>query len=324
MPERADDARHFQVDGGGIDDLPPHRAAVPIPPVTLEDVKGARRGLLSWIGMVAAVLLHAGFLTAALLWGQGGELPPSDETVISVELVRTAPLSALARAPAPEPASTTASTPSAATPVEVAEVEQLPGDFPQEQASPEAGMLLQQEVQPTQEEEPQRPSALDTLRRLKSMLAMRSPQPARQARSVERSARPTGTTASTADDRDYLPNSAGRSEDPPARARAPSGDARSSGRGGASRTAMAFYKRRVRARIARNLPLGTLGSGRVAIGVRLSRRGGVMATSVLRSSGNPDIDYAALIAVRTAGPYPRPPANALLRQLTLSISFRFE
>ncbi len=87
---------------------------------------------------------------------------------------------------------------------------------------------------------------------------------------------------------------------------------------------MAFYKRRVRARIARNLPLGTLGSGRVAIGVRLSRRGGVMATSVLRSSGNPDIDYAALIAVRTAGPYPRPPANALLRQLTLSISFRFE
>jgi protein TonB len=87
---------------------------------------------------------------------------------------------------------------------------------------------------------------------------------------------------------------------------------------------MAFYKRRVRARIARNLPLGTLGSGRVAIGVRLSRRGGVMATSVLRSSGNPDIDYAALIAVRTAGPYPRPPSNALLRQLTLSISFRFE
>jgi periplasmic protein TonB len=328
LPGQSESAGHCEPESGA-EDLPPHRAAVASPPVSPDAFTGVHRSALSWAGVLAAVLLHIGFLAAAMLWGQGSELPPPTETVISVEIVRSAPPAPPDR-PATPAETVTASTPAAdgpasATATEVTEIEPLPGDFPQEA-----------EPQP-------RSPALATLKRLKLMLAARSSRLAEPEIPQISQAPPLTVTSSTSDDEpDYLPkddlpkddlpkddprrSSASPEADrpDPAPARAGYAHRRSSGSAGASRIAMALYNRRVRARIASRLPLGTFGPGRVAVGIRLSRHGGVMGARILRSSGNPAVDRAAVVAVRAAGPYPAPPARALPRQLNLSVSFHFE
>jgi protein TonB len=84
------------------------------------------------------------------------------------------------------------------------------------------------------------------------------------------------------------------------------------------------YKRRVRAYVTRNLPQGVWGPGRVVVGFRLSPTGKLLSASVTQSSGNPQMDRAALACVRTAGPYPKPPAGSTPSQRALSIDFRFQ
>jgi len=321
LPGQSESAGHCEPESGA-EDLPPHRAAVASPPVSPHAFDGARRGALSWVGVLAAVLLHIGFVAAAILWGQGSELPPPTETVISVEIARSVPPAPPA-APAAE--TVTASTPAVDGPASAAateggEIEPLPGDFPEEA-----------EPQP-------RSPALATLKRLKLMLAARTSRLAEPEIPQISQAPPLTVTSSTSDEEpDYLPNDNVPKDDSPKSSAAPQADRpdpaparpgyaprRSSGSAGASRIAMALYKRRVRARIASHLPLGTFGPGRVAVGIRLSRQGGVMGARVLRSSGNPAVDRAAVMAVRGAGPYPAPPARALPRQLNLSVSFYFE
>jgi protein TonB len=285
---------------------------------------GVHRSALSWAGVLAAVLLHIGFVAAAMLWGQGSELPPPTETVISVEIVRSVP-PAPPDMPAAPAENITASTPAvdgpaSAAATEVGEIEPLPGDFPEEA-----------EPQP-------RSPALATLKRLKLMLAARTSRLAEPEIPQISQAPPLTVTSSTSDDEpDYLPKDDSPKDDSsnssvtpqadrpePAPARPGYAPRRSSGSAGASRIAMALYKRRVRARIASRLPLGTFGPGRVAVGIRLSRQGGVMGARVLRSSGNPAVDRAAVLAVHGAGPFPAPPASAQPRQLNLSVSFYFE
>jgi periplasmic protein TonB len=337
LPGQSESAGHCEPESGA-ENLPPHRAAVASPPVSPDAFTGVHRSALSWAGVLAAVLLHIGFLAAAMLWGQGSELPPPTETVISVEIVRSAPpappdmpatpaetVTASTPAPATPAETVTASTPAAdgpasATATEVTEIEPLPGDFPQEA-----------EPQP-------RSPALATLKRLKLMLAARTSRLAEPEIPQISQAPPLTVASSTSDDEpDYLPKDDLPKDDPrrssatpeadrpePAPARHGYAHRRSSGSAGASRIAMALYNRRVRARIASRLPLGTFGPGRVAVGIRLSRQGGVMGARVLRSSGNPAVDRAAVVAVRAAGPYPAPPARALPRQLNLSVSFYFE
>jgi protein TonB len=91
-----------------------------------------------------------------------------------------------------------------------------------------------------------------------------------------------------------------------------------------SRAAVLAYKRRVRERIMQNLPQNEWGAGRVVIGLRLSRAGALLSTSVVKSSGRPALDRAALNSVRNAGPYPPPPTKGGPGQLALSMDFQFE
>jgi protein TonB len=102
------------------------------------------------------------------------------------------------------------------------------------------------------------------------------------------------------------------------------GSSRLQAKSATRRVSLFGYKRRIRARVMRALPVGVWGPGRVVVGFRLSRSGGLLAATVLRSSGNPFMDQAALACVRNAGPYPRPPAGSTSDQLALSIDFRFQ
>src|SRR5687768_12092100 len=68
---------HDPAPGSG-EDLPPHRAAIPVPPAILLEDKLTRRRKTVSIAVVFSVALHAGFLSAAALWGQGQPLPDAD------------------------------------------------------------------------------------------------------------------------------------------------------------------------------------------------------------------------------------------------------
>ncbi len=102
------------------------------------------------------------------------------------------------------------------------------------------------------------------------------------------------------------------------------GFSRPQARSATRRVSLFGYKRRIRAQVKRYLPVGIWGPGRVVVGFRLSRSGGLLAAAVLRSSGNALIDQAALSCVRNAGPYPAPPVGSASDQLALSIDFRFQ
>jgi periplasmic protein TonB len=325
LPEQADGAELAHVmDSDAVEDLPPHRAAVALPPVSAPDT--TRSGIFR-LGIMAAVALHVGFVSAALIWGQGEELPPF-ENAIAVELVETAPTSAHAQLATPD-AEVSDAAAQAGEPANASETPDAPAEeavVATEQAEPvDAGNLASSQIL-EEDEEPARPSPLAKLQAFKAMLAARSGQPRKSV--YDSVLFPHGVTASTseAEDDGYLPKSADRADDTEDNdAPTPSAQpGRSSGPSRASRMAMVMYKRRVKARISRSLPAGIFGSGRVSIGMRISRRGGLLSTTVLRSSGNPEVDRAALSAVRQAGPYPRPPAGASPRQLALSISFLFE
>ena len=95
-------------------------------------------------------------------------------------------------------------------------------------------------------------------------------------------------------------------------------------RSSATSAVLAIYKRRVRSQIQHNLPISSPASGRLAIGVRLSRSGRLLTAFVLRSSGNPILDRAAIHCVRVAGPYPPPPPGLASPQFAFSMAFRFE
>ncbi len=98
-----------------------------------------------------------------------------------------------------------------------------------------------------------------------------------------------------------------------------------SGAGG-TRTATAgsirSYGLKVRSRIASKKPKH-VGQGRVVISLGVSKSGGLRYVQLSKSSGNSKIDRAALRAVRRAAPFPRPPADASLKQLRFVIPFTF-
>lgn len=99
--------------------------------------------------------------------------------------------------------------------------------------------------------------------------------------------------------------------------------ARSGGSVSASQGDIMSYAAQVRARVAGNKPSGNGGHGTVVIGFGVSRAGGLAFARVARSSGSPALDQVALAAVRSAGPFPTPPAGVTPGQLTFSIPFYF-
>jgi periplasmic protein TonB len=315
LPSEARGGTEYSAEISGLNALPPHRAAIPLPPVMLAET--CRPQSFSWCSVSVAVALHCAFLAAALLWGQGEDLLPA-ERAISVELVdriapapAAAPQEMTARDMAPQntaPQDMALPASSNAGPVAV------PADtitFPDEPPDPgEDQIHLAHETHnrapityspPAMPQEPPQPVPLAPAELPAEPDAI-PPLPTAGPRSI-RTAMTTSATAGA------LP-AFGR----------PTPSARSAAQG----IAAAIHRRRVKSRIQRNVPLNTLGAGRLVVGLRLSRSGRLVSAFVLRSSGDAAIDHAALQCVRTAGPYPPPPPGATPAQRAMSIAFRFE
>ncbi len=81
-----------------------------------------------------------------------------------------------------------------------------------------------------------------------------------------------------------------------------------SARNSAWRAYTRAYRRKVLAHLAANKPNGGMGRGMVRIAFALSRSGRLLSARVVRSSGRRALDQAALAAVRSASPFPPPPA----------------
>jgi protein TonB len=64
--------------------------------------------------------------------------------------------------------------------------------------------------------------------------------------------------------------------------------------------------------------------GRVLVGFSLSPSGHVLSATIIKSSRHPELDHAALNAVKTASPFPRPPASLFSGTLNMQITIVFE
>ncbi len=64
--------------------------------------------------------------------------------------------------------------------------------------------------------------------------------------------------------------------------------------------------------------------GRVVVGFTLNPDGRVASVEIVQSSRHPDLDRAALNAVKAAGPFPRPPSNLFDGPLQMKITIMFE
>ena len=59
-------------------------------------------------------------------------------------------------------------------------------------------------------------------------------------------------------------------------------------------------------------PAGIIGNFSVVVSFQVDRAGNLVSSSLLRSSGNPQIDAEALATVRRSAPFPKPPVGVLL------------
>jgi protein TonB len=106
--------------------------------------------------------------------------------------------------------------------------------------------------------------------------------------------------------------------------RAQSGDGNGAPRASASSGAVLGYAAAVRARVAGNKPSGDGQRGTAVISFGVTTSGRLAYASIARSSGNAALDRLALSAVRSAAPFPSPPAGATPAQLRFSIPFHFQ
>ena len=84
------------------------------------------------------------------------------------------------------------------------------------------------------------------------------------------------------------------------------------------------YAARVRSKIAQNRPDGLSQRGTTIVSFVISSSGALSHVAVASSSGNRQLDSAAIQAVRNSAPFPTPPSNLSQSQLTFSINFVFQ
>jgi protein TonB len=316
------------------DDLPPHRAAIPVAPSFLVSEKDIRRRNIVWLTVVFSLALHVGFFLSAVMWGQGKPLPDADAltSVIRVQVASITPTETVIEktpvAEAPSPPRTDAQLDQPVNPVSAPEQPNSPLQEPGPReltAAPEIREARGDETATPFDTASQMPAPSRNL----EADAAKSSEQQRFAALPSSHHRADPDRASAAEPakpyaESYKPPSARRkSAGIPASSRADENIARPAVNG-ASRGAIFSYKRRIRARVIRNLPEGRWGPGRVIVGFRVSRSGELTALSVMRSSGNLDMDRAALASIRTAGPFPAPPRDTTSAPVKFSIDFRFQ
>lgn len=92
---------------------------------------------------------------------------------------------------------------------------------------------------------------------------------------------------------------------------------------GDAETLKAHWGALIRARIEARARGAEAGTGTVGLRLRITRAGGLAATSVARASGNPVLDRLALRAVKTAGHFPAAPAGLSGASFDFTLSIRF-
>lgn len=288
-------------------------------------------GRARWVQLALSVALHLVCLAGAILWGQGGRLPETANIpAISVEIVpaqdvQLARVNEQAAAQAdsqpaasgdPEPSNAEAESAELVVPGAAHDPQPQAANGASENDAGHYGSLAAAIVEPEQSEAEQAAQSGNP-----PAAQSEPPSPPRkdgQQPSPDVNGEPAPITLLT-----EAPSTANRAQAMP-RSRARGRRPARSRYGNALSFAALSYRRAVRGLIAQNLPAGGLGSGRVTVGLRLSASGAVLRVSVLRSSGNPVIDRAALASVRTAGPYPAAPGGISRSQLFLRIPFVFE
>ncbi|MEM9880685.1 MAG: cell envelope integrity protein TolA [Pseudomonadota bacterium] len=90
---------------------------------------------------------------------------------------------------------------------------------------------------------------------------------------------------------------------------------------GAGRAAVSNYPGKVRRDVARTRVRKAGGRGVAYVRFTVTASGGLGSARISRTSGNADVDRAALSHVRRAAPFPKPPAGAQ-RTFTIPIEFR--
>lgn len=83
------------------------------------------------------------------------------------------------------------------------------------------------------------------------------------------------------------------------------------------------YASRVRAKVSGHVPRSGAGKGSVVVSFGVTTSGGLSFARIAKSSGNAATDRAVLAGVRSAAPFPAPPAGASPSQLRFSVSFNF-
>jgi len=283
---------------------------------------------------VTSLALHGSVLAAVILWGEakpGAAVHPTE--AISVEIVRSDVLEAARPAPSREAAASasavqpvlgaqedttatalpeqpdTAAPPEApakasrvmkAVPEASAIAEDPPEEVRKEIAEPEPALAAASAAAPPEKVIPppvERPPPATKVEQEEPLKARKVP-----ARKSSRQAQRKGA----------------------AQSRAARGSARSSGRISASTGSASSYASAVRARVASRKPPGLGGRGTVVVTFGVTTSGGLSFASILRSSGDPRLDHRVLAAVRSAAPFPAPPAGASPSQRRFSVPFYFQ
>lgn len=94
-------------------------------------------------------------------------------------------------------------------------------------------------------------------------------------------------------------------------------------RASASTGSVVNYASRVRAKVSGHVPRSGAGKGSVVVSFGVTNTGGLSYARIAKSSGNAATDRAVLAGVRSAAPFPAPPAGASPSQLRFSVSFNF-
>jgi periplasmic protein TonB len=81
LPIASKGAYRYEPDTLETEDLPPHRAAVPVHAKLMAHTAAVRRRYVIALSVAFSLALHGGFFAAAMVWGQGEPLPETKDGV---------------------------------------------------------------------------------------------------------------------------------------------------------------------------------------------------------------------------------------------------
>jgi protein TonB len=302
------------------------RDSLPLSLATAEAAdRSTVRALAITASSVVSLLLHGSVLAAVLLLGEptpGASSLPTE--AISIEIIPSDVLDSARASPSPEAAASASA------------VQSDPGAI-EDVASP--APVQPEPVKPLEEPAPAEPRTAavpdDPPQSSDSPLAAHHEVPTEPALEQAPAAEPEETSPPAAspprpvekEKRATLRRPRETRKAPSRKGGAPSraakGSAPSSARVSASPGAVINYAAVVRARVASRRPPGPGKRGTVVITFGVSRSGGLAFANISRSSGDAGLDRTVLSAVRSAAPFPTPPAGSSPGQLRFSMPFYF-